>query len=316
MSSSKIVLFSDGGGERQSSAAGACIVHGCSRAPLKLVVWLGGATNNEGELSAGLLGFSALLAMGIKPTGIQTLHWVADSKYVLDGATKFIRSWQKNGWVTSTKEPVKNQGLWKTFLELSKSWKIDAEFVRGHTGHVENELCDQASTWARVNCGSLPDLFRDGPVTRKLLDSKLGEWILIDGRSIIRSLRGDDPETIDKLAFYNYLNQSGLLLGPEGDRAHKSMHCSQTDIERDVQETKPIDPLPTDEELSDSDLCEPILLESEVSETLLIADESRVKLEALLFLAKSVMKLARSLAPKHKEAKKLEHMLGDYFSSL
>ncbi|HQH27756.1 MAG TPA: hypothetical protein PLP17_10200, partial [Oligoflexia bacterium] len=130
-----IVLCSDGGADRSGQAAGACLLQTADGATAGLIVYLGEATNNEAEICAGLLGFSWLCAChAAAPLG--KVRWICDSEYVLKSATAYIRNWEKNGWKTADKKPVKNQGLWRAFLRLSAGCEIDPKHVRGHTGHA------------------------------------------------------------------------------------------------------------------------------------------------------------------------------------
>jgi ribonuclease HI len=77
-----------------------------------------------------------------------------DSVYVRDGITKWIFGWQKNGWRTAAKKPVKNAELWQELLEAAKPHRIEWHWVKGHAGHVENEradvlACDAANQFMR-----------------------------------------------------------------------------------------------------------------------------------------------------------------------
>ncbi|HEY3738039.1 MAG TPA: ribonuclease HI [Jatrophihabitans sp.] len=65
-----------------------------------------------------------------------------DSKYVLDGITKWIHGWKKNGWKTSGKQPVKNDDLWKALDEAAAPHRIDWRWVKGHAGDEGNERAD------------------------------------------------------------------------------------------------------------------------------------------------------------------------------
>ncbi len=182
----QIVIYSDGGGERSSSAAGACIVDS-PEGRLQLIVFLGAATNNEAEITAGLLAFSALRALGIKNKA--EVHWVCDSEYVLKSATQYINNWQRNGWKTASKKPVKNQGLWRTYLGLSKGYAVQTEHVYGHTGHDENESCDSAATWARTHAYTVLAQQEEGLfVTSVGRGDDIG-WYLLDGRDFLKKLR-------------------------------------------------------------------------------------------------------------------------------
>ncbi len=181
-----ITFFSDGGGIRDSHAAAACIVENDEGERARLIAYLGGATNNEAEITAGLLGFAFLKAIQLP---VKDVKWVADSEYALKSATGYIFGWQKNGWKTAAKKPVKNQGLWKSFLSLSKGIKISSEHVRGHTGHPENEAVDSASTWAQRYAEDLLADGDSGAWVEPLEDGEL--WLLLDAREFIAELRSD-----------------------------------------------------------------------------------------------------------------------------
>jgi ribonuclease HI len=93
-------------------------------------------TNNRMELLAAIRSLQALK----RPCEV-TL--TTDSVYVRDGITKWIFAWQKNGWRTADKKPVKNAELWQELLEAAKPHKIDWRWVKGHAGHPENERADK-----------------------------------------------------------------------------------------------------------------------------------------------------------------------------
>ncbi len=65
-----------------------------------------------------------------------------DSQYVQKGITEWVHTWQRNGWKTSAKKPVKNSELWKSLIELSRGLSISWVWVLGHAGNELNELCD------------------------------------------------------------------------------------------------------------------------------------------------------------------------------
>jgi ribonuclease HI len=93
-------------------------------------------TNNRMELLAAIRALEALK----RPCHV-TL--TTDSVYVRDGITKWIFGWQKNGWKTAAKQPVKNAELWQELLAAVKPHKIDWRWVKGHAGHPENERADK-----------------------------------------------------------------------------------------------------------------------------------------------------------------------------
>ena len=94
-------------------------------------------TNNRMELTAVI---SALAAL--KTSCDISLY--TDSKYVMDGITRWLPNWKKNGWKTSNKNsPVKNGDLWQRLDELAGGHEIRWIWVKGHAGHAENERVDE-----------------------------------------------------------------------------------------------------------------------------------------------------------------------------
>lgn len=73
----------------------------------------------------------------------------SDSKYVVSAFNEnWIDSWQKNGWKTASKQPVKNRELWERLLKAAEPHTIHFHWVKGHAGHPENERCDKLATAA------------------------------------------------------------------------------------------------------------------------------------------------------------------------
>jgi ribonuclease HI len=93
-------------------------------------------TNNRMELTAAIRGLEALK----RPCRV-TL--TTDSRYVMDGLTKWIHGWQRNGWKTADRKPVKNADLWQQLLTAAAPHRIEWKWVKGHSGHDENERVDQ-----------------------------------------------------------------------------------------------------------------------------------------------------------------------------
>lgn len=93
-------------------------------------------TNNRMELTAVIKGLEAL-------TKTCNVSITTDSKYVLTGITEWIASWKQRNWRTSNKKPVLNVELWKQLDELTDQHEIEWTWVKGHSGHTENEIADQ-----------------------------------------------------------------------------------------------------------------------------------------------------------------------------
>ena len=71
-----------------------------------------------------------------------------DSNYVKDGITDWIYNWKKNGWKTANKKPVKNKEIWIELDKLSSIHTIEWKWVKGHSGHPENERADELANEA------------------------------------------------------------------------------------------------------------------------------------------------------------------------
>ena len=70
------------------------------------------------------------------------IYLTTDSNYVKDGVEKWIASWKRNGWKTASKKPVKNKELWMRLDELNSFHNVSWNWVKGHSGHRENEIAD------------------------------------------------------------------------------------------------------------------------------------------------------------------------------
>lgn len=98
-------------------------------------------TNNRMELMAVIEGLKA-----IKRSCAVTLY--TDSKYVLQGVTEWMEGWKSRSWKTADKKPVKNQDLWMLLDEQVARHQITWQWVKGHSGHIENERVDELARQA------------------------------------------------------------------------------------------------------------------------------------------------------------------------
>ncbi|SVE21326.1 uncharacterized protein METZ01_LOCUS474180, partial [marine metagenome] len=98
-------------------------------------------TNNRMELLAAIEALAALT----RPSEVQL---TTDSKYLQDGITKWVAKWKLNGWKTSNKQVVKNKDLWERLDKLAMIHTVDWHWVKGHSGHRDNELADQLANAA------------------------------------------------------------------------------------------------------------------------------------------------------------------------
>jgi ribonuclease HI len=92
-------------------------------------------TNNRMELLAAIMALKALKRAC-------RVELYTDSQYVRQGITRWIHNWRQNGWRTSDKKPVKNAELWQELVEVADKHQVDWHWVKGHSGHSENDRVD------------------------------------------------------------------------------------------------------------------------------------------------------------------------------
>ena len=145
-----VQLFTDGSclGNPGPGGYGALLVYNGHKKTLKQGYQL--TTNNRMELLAVIKGLEAL-------TQKCQVTLTTDSNYVKDGITKWIFNWKKNGWKTASKQPVKNVDLWKLLDEQVARHSIDWHWVKGHSGHPENERVDDLAREAAESSALLED---------------------------------------------------------------------------------------------------------------------------------------------------------------
>jgi ribonuclease HI len=93
-------------------------------------------TNNRMELMAAIQGLESLT----RPSAV---HLYTDSVYLINGITKWVAGWKRNGWKTKDKKPVKNVDLWTRLEEAAGKHEVTWQWVKGHAGHPENERADE-----------------------------------------------------------------------------------------------------------------------------------------------------------------------------
>lgn len=93
-------------------------------------------TNNRMELMAAIMALESLK----RPCKVDL---TTDSQYVRQGITEWIKNWKKRGWKNAAKKPVKNADLWRRLDEVAAKHDIEWHWVKGHSGHDENELADE-----------------------------------------------------------------------------------------------------------------------------------------------------------------------------
>ena len=107
---------------------------------------LGGGENHSTNNRMELLGAISALSLLGGSTSKSDIIINTDSSYVINGITKWVYGWQKNGWKNSTKDDVVNRDLWEQLIKVSSDKKIKWNYVGGHIGVSCNERCDEIAT--------------------------------------------------------------------------------------------------------------------------------------------------------------------------
>jgi ribonuclease HI len=139
----QIKIYTDGSCETRSGDGGWAYLIRFQDQGRKVSGYQAGTTNNRMELTAAVEALSALT----EPCSVTV---VTDSQYLKNAFTaRWLANWQRNGWKTASRQPVKNRDLWEKLLELTAIHKVKWSWTRGHSGHDENELVDTLALAAR-----------------------------------------------------------------------------------------------------------------------------------------------------------------------
>lgn len=138
----KVVIYTDGACRNNPGPGGWGVILTYGTAQKELSGGEGETTNNRMELTAAIMGLSALRE------SCEVLLY-SDSKYLVDAINLgWAEKWQKNNWKKGKNEEAKNPDLWEKLLTLIKKHKVTFEWVKGHNGHTFNERCDALATSA------------------------------------------------------------------------------------------------------------------------------------------------------------------------
>lgn len=133
----EVLIYTDGAcrGNPGPGGWGAVLRYGDKEK--RLYGGLSETTNNRMELTA------VIRALECLKNNKRRIRITTDSKYVLQGMTEWIEGWKAKGWRTASKKPVMNADLWQALDKLVREYDIDWHWVKGHSGHPENDLADE-----------------------------------------------------------------------------------------------------------------------------------------------------------------------------
>jgi len=131
-----VEIFTDGACRGNPGPGGWGVLLRYNRKEKKLYGGEPNTTNNRMELLAAIKGLEALK----RPCAVRL---TTDSQYVKNGLTEWLPNWKQRGWKTAAKKPVKNADLWQRLEAAVDRHDVEWQWVRGHSGHAENEIVDQ-----------------------------------------------------------------------------------------------------------------------------------------------------------------------------
>jgi len=138
---SDILIYTDGGCSGNPGPGAWAYILMKGEARLEASAAVPATTNNRMELQAVIAALEEV-ARRAEWAGL-SLEIFTDSEYVQKGITRWIRSWEANGWRTTSKQPVKNQDLWRQLRRLAAERRVEWRGLAGHAGHPLNEECDR-----------------------------------------------------------------------------------------------------------------------------------------------------------------------------
>ena len=135
----KVEVFTDGACKGNPGPGGWGVLLRMGRHEKEMAGSEAETTNNRMEMTAVIKALNAL----IEPCEV-IVH--TDSRYVVDGMTKWIEGWQRKGWINASKQPVRNADLWHDLIEATRRHTVNWQWVKGHDGHIENERVDKLAS--------------------------------------------------------------------------------------------------------------------------------------------------------------------------
>ncbi len=131
-----VEIFTDGACSPNPGPGGWGVLLRCGRHLKEMYGGEPDTTNNRMEIMAAIRGLESLT----RPSNV---HVFTDSVYLRKGISQWLPNWQRNGWQTAGKKPVKNADLWLRLELATRDHRVQWYWVKGHSGHPENERADQ-----------------------------------------------------------------------------------------------------------------------------------------------------------------------------
>ncbi|RKZ85764.1 MAG: hypothetical protein DRQ39_06685 [Gammaproteobacteria bacterium] len=191
------IIYTDGSANSGDTGGSACIVEDTNTLErFFLIASYGPATNNQSEIFASLMGY-AFINSRLSPIPWKLrVKVISDSEHVLSCSTVHINNWIKSGKLYNNKIPLKNRGFWQLFSHYQKFLVVTGEHVKGHSGHFDNERCDNAASWARTTRLDNEEFTANCRVEliKKKRKAKLfsDNWFHFDAEPVFKLLRNEE----------------------------------------------------------------------------------------------------------------------------
>lgn len=210
------IVYSDGGCDPNPGPGGWGVVIAGPNGDVELRGAEPATTNNRMEVTA------AIEALAWFDEGAE-IEMRCDSKYVVDAMTSWIRSWKRNGWRTASKEPVKNEDLFRRLDALASNRRVKWTWVRGHSGDPRNERADRLVHEARkdLRAGKTRTVAAPPPSQKQPATVSLSVPVdLVQALASAAKERGVDPDALFRDALYAGLDRLNIPAAmPPEDRS-------------------------------------------------------------------------------------------------
>lgn len=179
----QVIIATDGSG-RASGPGGWAAVLRCGHQVKEISGGVAEATNNTMEMTAAIMALRCLKSSCV-------VELTTDSEYLLKGITEWVPKWKRRAWTTFDGEPVKNRELWQDLEVEVARHQVSWIWIAGHSGHVDNERCDELA-------GAERRKLKGEPEPRKS-KKRIFQLVGAEDAVIIEALKKLPPTEIDRL---------------------------------------------------------------------------------------------------------------------
>lgn len=197
------IIYTDGSANSGPTGGSACIVENSNTLErYHLTASYLEATNNQAEIFATLMAYAFITSLHEEVPWKLRVKVVSDSEHVLDCSVHHIFNWLRSGKLYNDNLPLKNRGFWQLFVKLSEKLDLTGEHVKGHSGHFDNERCDNAASWSRKKRHEDPDF--TNPCMVELIKKKRksttfsDNWFHFDAEPTVKLIRDEKNIQLDQ----------------------------------------------------------------------------------------------------------------------